>query len=118
MELQILGAISAIVLLAAIILSFRAERRRARRSREEDDRCRDLFIEDFFRTIERKTQETPTVTFQGDVEVRPTACKVCGAKSGDDKIIHCARCGMSHHEDCWAYNGRCARYGCGHDKVA
>lgn len=29
-----------------------------------------------------------------------------------DRIVVCSRCGMPHHSDCWAENGRCTTYGC------
>lgn len=110
-----------VVLVFGIALVTRIEKRRIRRIRaqaEEDDRHFNEVLRTLIAHFEKKEQEAPTIAFQGDVQIHPTTCKVCGAKDDEDKVIHCARCGMSHHEDCWTYNGRCARYGCGHDKVA
>jgi competence protein ComGC len=39
-------------------------------------------------------------------------CRIC-ADSLVGRVVHCPRCESPFHADCWAYNGRCAVYGCG-----
>ena len=31
----------------------------------------------------------------------------------DEKLVLCSRCGLVHHAQCWAENGRCTTFGCG-----
>lgn len=38
-------------------------------------------------------------------------CPVCGEPAGDSPVL-CPDCDTPHHDDCWAYNGGCAIYGC------
>lgn len=40
------------------------------------------------------------------------ACPVCG-QGFVDEPRRCDACGTPHHEDCWAFGGGCAVYGCG-----
>ena len=39
-------------------------------------------------------------------------CKVCGGPA-DHRAVSCAACAAPHHWDCWFWNGRCSRFGCG-----
>lgn len=38
-------------------------------------------------------------------------CPVCGDPVADGPTL-CPECDTPHHDDCWAYNGGCAIYGC------
>ncbi|MBV8880604.1 MAG: hypothetical protein JO332_11600 [Planctomycetaceae bacterium] len=55
--------------------------------------------------------ETPAAT--GDV-----VCQICGSKIEPEAKVVCRRCGTPHHEDCWAFNGRCSTYACGEKRFA
>ena len=37
---------------------------------------------------------------------------MCGTALTLVSVIYCMRCTTPHHDDCFAYNGRCAVYGC------
>lgn len=43
---------------------------------------------------------------------REVICQVCG-QSLTGIVVSCNSCDSLHHEDCWAYTGRCATFGCG-----
>lgn len=40
-----------------------------------------------------------------------STCGVCGVSVGPE-APPCTACGVRQHDDCWAYNGGCATYGC------
>lgn len=53
----------------------------------------------------------PAVTVQ-PVRVEAGArCPVCNS-GVDGRLLACGRCAVPHHEDCFAYNGGCAIFGC------
>lgn len=39
------------------------------------------------------------------------ACPVCTAPLAA-ALVECSKCRTTHHEECWTYAGRCARYAC------
>lgn len=39
-------------------------------------------------------------------------CAVCGESLLGEEVLACFGCGATHHFECWAYVGRCARYAC------
>lgn len=41
-----------------------------------------------------------------------SSCPVCATSLGEGETRRCERCDALHHEDCWAYVGRCAIFGC------
>ncbi len=47
-----------------------------------------------------------------DIELTGPICKVCGGPA-DRRAVSCAACAAPHHWDCWFWNGRCSRFGCG-----
>lgn len=43
----------------------------------------------------------------------PGNCRVCGYSNAGCNVYVCPRCNTPHHQECWAYVGSCAMYGCG-----
>ena len=44
-----------------------------------------------------------------------TACQICGEAMKSDRV-YCRSCKTPHHQDCWAYYGKCSTYGCGESR--
>ncbi len=44
-------------------------------------------------------------------------CQVCGEELQAATAHACERCAAPHHADCWAFNGKCAIFGCGGQHV-
>lgn len=40
-------------------------------------------------------------------------CRICGASLAEGAVVRCAKCATPHHQDCWAFNGRCSTFACG-----
>lgn len=40
-------------------------------------------------------------------------CRICGASLAEGAVVKCAKCSTPHHQDCWAFNGRCSTFACG-----
>ena len=50
----------------------------------------------------------------GPLEIHPVGanCKVC-CSGMSSRIVFCSQCRTAHHEECWAYAGKCSTYACG-----
>src|SRR5688572_25204830 len=45
------------------------------------------------------------------INFRAARCAVCAVPLGG-ALVGCADCELAYHDDCWAFNGGCAIYGC------
>jgi hypothetical protein len=54
---------------------------------------------------------TTGILWIGETNEALGQCLVCGSEMTEG-IVHCAKCGTPHHEECWRYTGECSTYAC------
>lgn len=75
---------------------------------------RDLraFIDFACGVVDAFSLSVEAIEFRAARGARAPSCSVCGTSLAGATTVVCAHCDTPHHDDCWAYNGGCALFGC------
>ncbi len=61
----------------------------------------------------QRTERTASLSEEGTENPRELKCQVCGVAVAPSEATGCSRCAAPYHTDCYAYNTKCAIFGCG-----